>query len=149
VASSSTPEPAPYHDGYPLIGALLGLIDAERPELQLGRLETSLLNAGVVSSGQVVLLPEEVLTLIGNMGQKRARILRNYAKRTVLPLLGLVGAYEEPEILSPVNKGKEHAVGGDGATDSEDGLSWVGESPGDDVDDYGRNDESERESDDE
>ncbi|KAG1742267.1 uncharacterized protein EDB91DRAFT_1028277, partial [Suillus paluster] len=93
--SSSPPIPDPY---YPLIRVVLGLIDVKRPELQFGDLKMSLLDAGVVSSSQVVLLPEEVLSLIGDMGQKRARILRNYAKHIVLPLLRLSGAYEETEI---------------------------------------------------
>ncbi|KAG1765170.1 hypothetical protein EV702DRAFT_943726, partial [Suillus placidus] len=73
---------------YPEIGALLGVIDADKPELRIGELETSLLNVGVVSSSQVILLPEDVLSVISDMGQKRARILRNYAKRTILPFLG-------------------------------------------------------------
>ncbi|KAG1792603.1 uncharacterized protein HD556DRAFT_1209294, partial [Suillus plorans] len=74
---------------YPKVGVLLELINAERPELRLAELETPLLDAGVVLSSQVILLPEDVLSVIGNMGQRRARILRNYAKWTVLPLLGL------------------------------------------------------------
>ncbi|KAG1777587.1 hypothetical protein EV702DRAFT_945908, partial [Suillus placidus] len=86
---NSSPPPLSQLVHYPEIGALLGVIDANKPELRIGELETSLLNAGVVSSSQVILLPEDVLSVIGDMGQKRARILRNYAKRTVLPLLGL------------------------------------------------------------
>ncbi|KAG1725334.1 hypothetical protein EDB19DRAFT_1915147 [Suillus lakei] len=105
---------APFPD-YPKVGVLLGLIDAERPELRLAELETPLLDAGVFLSSQVILLPEDVLSVIGDMGQRRARILRNYAKRTVLPLLGLVNSYEEPEIseipsAGSQNKGKERAV---------------------------------------
>ncbi|KAG2140763.1 hypothetical protein BD769DRAFT_1333934, partial [Suillus cothurnatus] len=99
-------------DNYPGIGALLGLINIDEPELQFTDLETSLLDAGVVSSSQVILLPEDVLSVIGDMGQKRARVLRNYAKHIILPLLGLINSYEEPEIQEPgtQNKGKEHAV---------------------------------------
>ncbi|KAG1882071.1 hypothetical protein F4604DRAFT_1536680, partial [Suillus subluteus] len=74
---------------YPKIGVLLALIDAERPELRIQELETSLLDAGVVLSSQVMLLPEDVLSVVGDMGQKQARILCNFAKRIVLPLLGL------------------------------------------------------------
>lgn len=108
---------------------LLGLIDAERPELRLAELETPLLDAGVFLSSQVILLPEDVLSVIGDMGQRRARILRNYAKRTVLPLLGLVNSYEEPEIpeipsAGSQNKGKERAVE---AEDDmwQEGESWI------------------------
>ncbi|KAG1837557.1 hypothetical protein DFJ58DRAFT_626668, partial [Suillus subalutaceus] len=86
---------------YPKIGVLLALIDAERPELQIQELEMSLLDAGVVLSSQVMLLLEDVLSVVGNMGQKQARILRNFAKRIVLPLLGLLNSYEEPEIEEP------------------------------------------------
>jgi hypothetical protein len=63
------------------------------------------------------------------MGQRRARILHNYAKRTVLPLLGLVNSYEEPEIpeipsAGSQNKGKERAVE---AEDDmwQEGESWI------------------------
>ncbi|KAG1878157.1 hypothetical protein F4604DRAFT_1522967, partial [Suillus subluteus] len=74
---------------YPKIGVLLALIDAERPELRIWELETSLLDAGVVLSSQVMLLPEDVLSVVGDMGQKQARILRNFAKQIILLLLGL------------------------------------------------------------
>ncbi|KAG1851556.1 hypothetical protein C8R48DRAFT_612642 [Suillus tomentosus] len=114
---------------YPKIGVLLVLIDAEKPELRIRELETSLLDAGVVLSSQVMLLPEDVLSVIGDMGQKQARILRNYAKRIVLPLLGLISSYEEPEIEEPEafstgtqNKGKERAI------EIEDDLWQEGES---------------------
>ncbi|KAG2365556.1 hypothetical protein BDR07DRAFT_1374224 [Suillus spraguei] len=65
---------------YPKIGVLLALVDAEKPELQIHELETSLPDAGVVLSSQVMLLPEDVLSVIGNMGQKQARILCNCTK---------------------------------------------------------------------
>ncbi|KAG1740559.1 hypothetical protein EDD22DRAFT_738811, partial [Suillus occidentalis] len=86
--SASQIPSTPFPD-YPKVRVLLGLIDAERPELQLAELETPLLDAGVFLSSQVILLPEDVLSVIGDMGERRARILRNYAKWTVLPLLGL------------------------------------------------------------
>jgi hypothetical protein len=55
------------------------------------------------------MLPEDVLCVIGDMGKGRARVLRNYAKRSVLPLLGLQGNYDDPEIPSP-DKGDGHAI---------------------------------------
>lgn len=118
---------------------LLALIDAEKPELRIRELETSLLDAGVVLSSQVMLLPEDVLSVIGDMGQKQARILRNYAKRIVLPLLGLVNSYEEPEAPSAgtQNKGKERAI------ETEYDLWQEGES------EYGSGEYDEYESDDE
>ncbi|KAG2050618.1 hypothetical protein BDR06DRAFT_974377 [Suillus hirtellus] len=128
---------------YPKIGVLLALIDAEKPELQIHELETSLLDAGVVLSSQVMLLPEDMLSVIGNMGQKQARILHNYAKQIVLPLLGLISSYEEPEIEEPEafsagtqNKGKKHAI------EIEDDLWQEGEL------EYGSGEYNEYESDD-
>ncbi|KAG1735383.1 hypothetical protein EDB19DRAFT_1910647 [Suillus lakei] len=113
--SASQIPSAPFPD-YPKVGVLLGLIDAERPELQLAELETPLLDAGVFLSSQVILLPEDVLSVIG-------------AKRTVLPLLGLVNSYEEPEIpeipsAGSQNKGKERAVEAEDDTWQE-GESWI------------------------
>ncbi|KAG1811050.1 hypothetical protein EV424DRAFT_1327815 [Suillus variegatus] len=124
---------------YPKIGVLLALIDVEKPELRIRELETSLLDAGVVLSSQVMLLPEDVLSVIGDMGQKQARILRNYAKQIVLPLLGLVNSYEEPEAPSAgtQNKGKERAI------ETEYDLWQEGES------EYGSSEYDEYESDDE
>ncbi|KAG1885933.1 uncharacterized protein F5891DRAFT_1201300 [Suillus fuscotomentosus] len=128
---------------YPKIGVLLALIDAEKPELRICELETSLLDAGVVLLSQVMLLPEDVLSVIGNMGQKQARILHNYTKQIVLPLLGLISSYEEPEIEEPEafsagtqNKGKERAI------EIEDDLWQEGEL------EYGSGEYSEYESDD-
>jgi hypothetical protein len=140
-SSSSTLGLAPYHNDYPPIQLILKLIEADHPGQGFGELETPLLDAGLVASSQLVLLPEDVLSVIGDIGRKRARTLRNYAKRAVLPLLGLRGTYEQPEIVSP-NKDKERAIEGDGTT--EDGLQptkdlWDVESPygqGDKEDEY-------------
>ena len=57
---------------------------------------------GLVSSCQVVLPPEDVVSVISNMGAKKARILCNYAKHAVLPLLGLQGTHDDSEIASPI-----------------------------------------------
>jgi hypothetical protein len=132
-------------DNYPGIGALLGLINIDEPELQFTDLETSLLDAGVVSSSQVILLPEDVLSVIGDMGQKRARVLCNYAKHIILPLLGLINSYEEPEIQEPgtQNKGKERAV------EMEDNMwqeagSWIDQHESGEYDEYESDEEIER-----
>ncbi|KAG2358376.1 hypothetical protein BDR07DRAFT_1379429 [Suillus spraguei] len=124
---------------YPKIGVLLALVDAEKPELRIHELETSLLDAGVVLSSQVMLLPKDVLSVIGNMGQKQAKILHNCAKWIVLLLLGLVNSYEEPEAPSSgtQNKGKECAI------KTEDDLWQEGES------EYGSGEYNEYETDDE
>ena len=121
-SSSSMPVLAPYHLNYPSIQQILELIEADKPGQGFDELKTLLLDAGLASSSQLVLLPEDVLSVVGDMGQKRARILCNYAKRVVLPLLRLQGMYEEPEIVSP-KKGKEHAIEGDATM--EDGLRQV------------------------
>jgi hypothetical protein len=65
-----------------------------------------LLEAGITTSEQLLLLPEDVVSVIGDMGQARARILRNYAKRIVLPVLGLRGNYEDPEIAVDPEDGR-------------------------------------------
>ena len=77
------------------------MIEADRPGKGFAELEGVLEEAGLVSSSHLVMLPEDVLCVVGNMGKVRARVLRNYAKRSVLPLLGLKDNYDEPEISSP------------------------------------------------
>ena len=67
----------------------------------------------MVLSCQVVILPEDVVSVIGNMGEKKARILHNYAKCAVLPLLGLQGNHDDPEIATPMK-----ATEGKGITES-------------------------------
>ena len=50
------------------------------------------------SSDQILLLPEDVLAVIGGIGSVRARTLRNYAKRLITPLLGFQLNWEKPEL---------------------------------------------------
>jgi hypothetical protein len=57
-----------------------------------------MLKAGIFSLEQVILLPEDVLSVIGDMGPACAKVLQNHAKCAVLPLLGLQGNYDDPEI---------------------------------------------------
>ena len=78
---------------------VIALLVVNRPGENFGELQNILLEAGIVTAEQLLLLPEDVLCVIGDMGQARARILRNYAKRVVLPLMGLRGNYEEPELV--------------------------------------------------
>jgi hypothetical protein len=96
-------------DTYPLIKCVLELIEADKPGKGYAKLEGALTEAGLVLSSHLVMLPEDVLCVIGDMGKGRARVLRNYAKRSVLPLLGLQGNYDDPEIPSP-DKGDGHAI---------------------------------------
>ena len=64
----------------------------------------------MVSSSHLVMLPEDVLCVVGNMGKAQARVLCNYVKHSVLPLLGLKDDYDEPKISSP-DKGNERTIG--------------------------------------
>ncbi|KAF8234676.1 hypothetical protein L208DRAFT_1006158, partial [Tricholoma matsutake] len=83
---------------FPPVSDVIKMIEFDKPGKGFDRLLYVMLEAGMVTSEQILLVPEDVLSVIGVMGQARARILRNYAKRVVLPMLGLVGKYEEPEI---------------------------------------------------
>ena len=73
-------------------------IKVDKPGKGFDGLLYALLEAGMVTSEQILLVPEDILSVIGIMGVACARILRNYAKRVVLPVLGLSGTYEEPEL---------------------------------------------------
>jgi hypothetical protein len=114
------------------------MAEKDRPGQGFEELEASISEAGLISSDLVVMMPEDVLGVIGNMGPARARILRNYAKRVVLPILGLRGNFEEPEIvyddLNPMETAANqeeqggHEVEGSSEvnnleTDGEEGLS--------------------------
>ena len=60
---------------------MVKLVRADKPDQQFGRLSKHLFEAGIFSSEQILLCPEDVLYVIGDMGLARARTLRNYAKR--------------------------------------------------------------------
>ena len=49
------------------------------------------------------MLLEDVLCVVGNMAKAQARVLHNYAKHSVLPLLRLKDNYNEPEISKEMN----------------------------------------------
>jgi hypothetical protein len=68
-------------------------IEVDKPGKGFDGLLYALLEAGMVSSEQILLVPEDVLSVIGDMGKAHARSLRNYAKRVMLHVLD-----EEPEI---------------------------------------------------
>lgn len=74
------------------------LVRADKPDQQFGRLSKHLFEAGIFSSEQILLCPEDVLCVIGDMGLARARTLHNYAKRIVLPVFGIQNTYEEPDL---------------------------------------------------
>ena len=92
---------------FPPVGEVIKLVKADKPGQGFGELEQDLLEAGLFTSEQILLLPEDVLSAINDIGRPRARILRNYAKRVVLPLLGLLRNHEELDIeLDPEVKNK-------------------------------------------
>jgi hypothetical protein len=82
----------------------------------------------MVLASQAVMLPKDVLSVIGDMGKARARVIRNYARRVVLPLLGLQGNYDEPEITVSTNRRKEQTIpqaSSRGDQSNEDGDLWT------------------------
>jgi len=130
----------PVFKPFPPVHNVVELVEVDKPGQQFRRLVDFLLEAGIFSSEQILLCPEDMLCVIGDMGLAQARILHNYAKRMVLPVLGLQGNYKEPdlkdkEILgegsgtqqndncdSDENSGMEddyHLDGSDGLDDSE------------------------------
>ena len=114
---------------------LIALLVINRPGENFGELQDILLDAGIVTSEQVLLLPEDVLSVIGYMGQAQARTLRNYARRIVLPIMGLRGNYEEPEIVvDPEVKERGHGCQETGAESIGDivDISESGSDNGDD-----------------
>lgn len=83
---------------YPPIKQLLNILHADKPEWGFDKLENDLVVEGFFTADQVLIPPESVLMFLGDMGLARARALCNYARRLVLPILGLPGNYDQPEI---------------------------------------------------
>jgi hypothetical protein len=96
--SPSLDRSQPVFKPFPPVQDVVKLVEVDKPGQQFRRLVDFLLDAGIFSSEQILLCPEDVLCVIGDMGLAQARILRNYAKRMVLPVLGLQGNYEEPDL---------------------------------------------------
>ena len=77
---------------------IIALVEIDKPGESFGELERALLEVGITTAEQLLLIPKDVLSVIGNMGPARARVLRNYTKHVILPLLGLRGDYKDPKI---------------------------------------------------
>jgi hypothetical protein len=75
----------------------MALLASEQPGKFWNQLEEFLWEAGVNSSEHILLADPTVLALVGNMGTQQATVLRNYAKRVILPVLGFQGTYQEDE----------------------------------------------------
>jgi hypothetical protein len=87
---------------YPPASLLLELLDIDEPGQDYRKLESSLVESGIVGADHVLLLPEEILGEIGDMGMDRASRLRDYARRAIMPVLGLQGsARRKPKEVSP------------------------------------------------
>lgn len=83
---------------FPSIAEVICKVHEQRPGLQLGNLELDLSFSGVTDSCQLLLVPEEVLSIAGNIGLPQIRIIRNVARQLLLPRLGFRGTYNEPEL---------------------------------------------------
>jgi hypothetical protein len=68
-----------------------------------------------------------------------------YAKCIILPLLGLINSYDEPEIQEPgtQNKGKEYAIEMEDDMWQEAGL-WINQHESSEYDEYESNEEIEQ-----
>ena len=75
VSSSSLHSASSFMNVFPPVGEVVSLIKAEKPEGDFEELEQNLLEAGIFTSEQILLLPEDVLCVIGCMGKPQARIL--------------------------------------------------------------------------
>ncbi|KAG6904887.1 hypothetical protein DXG01_006457, partial [Tephrocybe rancida] len=91
----------PYGTRFPSVALVLSraaqLDDSVWPIIELGDLEAALLDAGISTSDRIVLSAEDCLANVGEMGQARARVLQDCAKRIVFPLLGLKSYSSEGE----------------------------------------------------
>jgi len=62
--------------------------------------------------------------VIGDMGLAQARILHNYAKRMVLPVLGLQGNYKEPDLKDKEILGEGSGTQQNDNCDSDENSAW-------------------------
>ena len=122
---------------FPPVGEVIALIKVNKPGENFEELGNVLLEAGIATSEQILLLLEDVLCVVGNMGQVRARILCNYTKCIVLPLMGLRGNYQEPGIVVDLEI-NEHKHNGDQETVTES-INDIINVPDSESDDLTRN----------
>ena len=76
---------------------MIALLDSEHPGKYWNQLGIFLQEAGIYSSEHILLADATVLALVGNLGTRQVTILQNYAKRVVLPVLGLKYTYQEEQ----------------------------------------------------
>jgi hypothetical protein len=132
---------------YPPIKRLLEILHADKPEWRFDKLENDLVMAGLFTADQVLVPPESVLMFLGDMGLARARALRNYARRLVLPILGVQDNYDQPEIDldQQTDKTHSHEVASgeneEGSENSDDGSENGDESSNENSEGNGEIDE--------
>ena len=73
---------------FPPLSSVMALLTSNHPGKFWNQLEEFLWEAGVNSSEHILLADPTVLALIGNMGKQQATVLRNCARRVILPALG-------------------------------------------------------------
>ena len=83
---------------FPPIADVIDVAEKEKPGKGFCLLMEDLMDAGLSTSADILILEESALTAIGNMGWPHAQALHNFAKRLVLPVLGMNGSYQEPEL---------------------------------------------------
>lgn len=83
---------------FPPIADVIDVTKKEKPGKGFCLLMEDLMDAGLSTSADILVLEESALTAIGNMGWPHAWALRNFAKRLALPVLGMNGSYQEPEL---------------------------------------------------
>lgn len=81
---------------FPAIRVIIQGLEAEQPDVSFGDLEQKFLDAGITESPQILVLPEHVLCVVGELDLFHVRILRNYTRRIILPLLGFANTYDDP-----------------------------------------------------
>ena len=82
----------------PSISEVIREVNKQRPRLGIRSLELDLSISGVKDSCQLLLMPEEVLSITGNIGLPQIRNIWNIARQIILPRLGFQGVYNEPEL---------------------------------------------------
>jgi len=133
------PTGSPYSaTNFPPVTLLLEQLVTEKPAGRFERLTECLAEAGLTTADQVLLLPEDTLSVIGDMGMVHARFLCRYAKRAVLPLLGMHGNYDG--VVSPRKKRTKDtdsfrptSIDGDGDDNSSSSSEGEG-SPAEELD---------------
>lgn len=91
---------------FPYTQQLMEIVKAAKPGQGFAELEGALYEAGLISSDQILLLTEDALGVIGDMGVAHAQILQNHARCLIFPLLGFQNTYARPELAIDLDNTK-------------------------------------------